>query len=119
VLSSVKRKILSDELVTLNPFEGKRMERATMSKRLAAGIIFLLGARLGMAQVALAKPEAEERVEAILGKKTLDGKLELIGGINDFYTRPIPRPGTPSLRMSDGPMGVHELQMRPRGRAEN
>ena len=28
--------------------------------------------------------------------------------MNDFYTRPISRLGIPSLRMSDGPMGVHD-----------
>ena len=39
---------------------------------------------------------------------TLDEKIEIIGGINDFYTRPIPRLGIPSLRMSDGTMGVHD-----------
>jgi beta-glucosidase len=87
------------------------MKRATMSKRLAAGIIFLLGAHLGMAQVALAKPEAEKRVEAILGKMTLDENIKIIGGINDFHTRPIPRLGIPSLRMSDGPMGVHDYDL--------
>lgn len=31
-----------------------------------------------------------------------------IGSINDFYTRPIPRLGISSLRMSDGPTGVHD-----------
>jgi beta-glucosidase len=32
----------------------------------------------------------------------------MIGGINDFFTHPIPRLGIPSLKMSDGPMGVHD-----------
>jgi hypothetical protein len=39
---------------------------------------------------------------------TLEEKITLMGGINDFYTRPIPRLGIPSLRMSDGPLGVHD-----------
>jgi len=39
---------------------------------------------------------------------TVDEKIEIIGGINDFYTRPIPRLGIPPLKMSDGPMGVHD-----------
>src|SRR4030081_3036896 len=38
---------------------------------------------------------------------TEEEKIEIIGGISDFYTRPIPRLEIPSLRMSDGPMGVH------------
>jgi beta-glucosidase len=52
--------------------------------------------------------EIEIRVDALLSKLTLDEKITLIGGINDFYTRPIPRVNIPSLRMSDGPTGVHD-----------
>ena len=54
------------------------------------------------------KTEVETRVDSILSKMTLDDKLEIIGGINDFFTRPNPRLGIPSLKMSDGPMGVHD-----------
>ena len=39
---------------------------------------------------------------------TLEEKIDYIGGIHDFYIRPIPRLKIPSLRMSDGPMGVHD-----------
>lgn len=39
---------------------------------------------------------------------TLEEKIEYIGGTHDFYTKPIPRLHVPSLRMSDGPMGVHD-----------
>ena len=39
---------------------------------------------------------------------TQDEKIEIIGGINDFFTRPNPRLGIPALKMSDGPMGVHD-----------
>jgi beta-glucosidase len=52
--------------------------------------------------------EVEKRVEALLSKMTLEEKISLIGGINDFYIRPLPRLGLPALRMSDGPMGVHD-----------
>ncbi|MGE5111991.1 MAG: glycoside hydrolase family 3 C-terminal domain-containing protein [Acidobacteriaceae bacterium] len=52
--------------------------------------------------------EVEKRVDQILSQMTLDEKIELIGGTRDFYTRPIPRLHIPSLRMSDGPLGVHD-----------
>ena len=56
----------------------------------------------------LSSAEMEKRVEALLGKMTLEEKVTLIGGINDFYIRAVPRLGLPALRISDGPMGVHD-----------
>src|SRR5262249_28701350 len=55
-----------------------------------------------------ANVSVEQRVEDLLAKMTLEEKVTIIGGVNDFYIRPIPRLGLPSLRMSDGPMGVHD-----------
>jgi beta-glucosidase len=49
----------------------------------------------------------KKRVEALLGKMTVEEKITLIGSVNDSYTRAVPRLGIPALRMSDGPMGVH------------
>ena len=60
------------------------------------------------AQNAQPATEIDKRVETLLGKMTLDEKILLLGGINDFFTQPIPRVGIPSLKMSDGPMGVHD-----------
>jgi beta-glucosidase len=74
----------------------------------AVAVILLSVAQFGMAQAAPSKTDVEQRVDSILSKMTLDEKVEIVGGINDFYTRPIPRLGIPSLRMSDGPMGVHD-----------
>src|ERR1700675_4268964 len=54
--------------------------------------------------------EIDKRVEALLGKLTLEEKITLIGGINDFYTRPISRIGIPSFRISGGPTGVHDYR---------
>lgn len=55
-----------------------------------------------------ASAETEKRVAELLSKLTLEEKITLIGGTDDFYTRPIPRVDIPSFRMSDGPLGVHD-----------
>jgi beta-glucosidase len=52
--------------------------------------------------------QVEKRVDDLLSKMTLEEKITLLGGENDFYIRPLARLGLPALRMSDGPMGVHD-----------
>jgi beta-glucosidase len=52
--------------------------------------------------------EIDTRVNSLLSQMTLEEKIDYIGGMDDFYTRPIPRLNIPSLRMSDGPLGVHD-----------
>jgi beta-glucosidase len=58
------------------------------------------------AQQKPAGTEIERRAGALLGKLTLEEKITLLGGVRDFYTRPIPRVGIPTFRMSDGRTGV-------------
>jgi beta-glucosidase len=89
-----------------------RNKRPRYRLMLRAGLALLavLGAAAwNMAQSGPQSPaEVEKRVEALLGKLTVEEKITLIGGVNDFYTRAVPRLGIPALRMSDGPMGVHD-----------
>ena len=49
---------------------------------------------------------AEVRVEALLKQLSLDEKVDLIGGVDDFYIRGIAHIGLPRLKMADGPFGV-------------
>jgi beta-glucosidase len=76
---------------------------------LSFSVLLLLG--LGLAaqtQQLLPGPEVEKRVDVLLRKLTLEEKIKLLGGVNDFDTQPISRVGIPSFRMSDGPTGVHD-----------
>lgn len=71
-------------------------------------VLLLMAASAAAQLPKAASSEVEKRVDALLQQMTLDEKIELIGGTRDFYTRPIPRLHIPSLRMSDGPLGVHD-----------
>ena len=46
-----------------------------------------------------------QRIESIVGKMTLQEKIDYIGGTG-FATRPLPALGVPAFEMSDGPVGV-------------
>lgn len=48
----------------------------------------------------------EAKVEAALARLTLEEKIELLGGVDGFYTHDIPKANLPRLKMSDGPVGV-------------
>src|SRR5947208_13838124 len=42
-------------------------------------------------------------VENLLSQMTLQEKVAMLAGTNDWYTVPVERLGIPSLKMSDGP----------------
>src|SRR5713101_1861978 len=50
--------------------------------------------------------EVERRIESLLGRMTLEEKIDMISGVDGFYIRGLPRVGVPRLRMADGPIGV-------------
>ncbi|MEK6650018.1 MAG: glycoside hydrolase family 3 protein, partial [Bacteroidota bacterium] len=47
----------------------------------------------------------EKRIATTISRMTLEEKVALLGGTG-FDTRPLPQYGIPSLRMTDGPVGV-------------
>jgi len=58
------------------------------------------------AQAASSEKDVDVRVDALLGKMTLEEKIDLLSGRREFYTLGIDRLGIPSMKMADGPMGV-------------
>jgi beta-glucosidase len=63
-----------------------------------------------LAQTGSAKPaENEARVESILSRMTVEEKIDLLGGVDNFYLRGVPRLGVGRFRMADGPIGVRNF----------
>jgi beta-glucosidase len=92
-----------------------RMEPATKTSSLPKmGVVLVL---FFVATLVVAAPPAaptlndvEQRVQAILSRMTLEEKIDMIGGVDDFYIRAYPQLGLPRLRMSDGPLGVRNAE---------
>jgi beta-glucosidase len=50
--------------------------------------------------------DAERRIDGLIRQMTLEEKVDLLGGINGFDVRGVPRLGVPALATADGPFGV-------------
>ena len=70
-------------------------------------VLVLLLATLAPAQTTPA--DIESRVEAIVSKMTLEEKIDLLGGVDRFFTRGVPRLNVPRFKMADGPFGVRNF----------
>jgi beta-glucosidase len=79
--------VLSLLIVTANPEPGQRV----------------------VAQTAASKNDVESRAESLLRQMTLEEKIDLLGGVDGFFTRGVPRLGIPRLKMADGPIGVRNF----------
>ena len=55
---------------------------------------------------ATSNPDIERRVDSILGRMTLEQKIDLMSGIKSFYIRGYKELGLPEQKMSDGPAGL-------------
>ncbi|MGC1461113.1 MAG: glycoside hydrolase family 3 C-terminal domain-containing protein [Terracidiphilus sp.] len=51
-------------------------------------------------------PAIEAQAHAMVAKLTLEQKIELLGGVENMYTRPMPAIGLPRFKMSDASVGV-------------
>jgi beta-glucosidase len=51
-------------------------------------------------------PAIEEQAHAMVAKLTLQQKIELLGGVDSMYTRPMPSIELPRFKMSDASVGV-------------
>jgi len=78
-----------------------------MTRKLNFVVILLLTSFLTWAQApSPSTPAIEARANALLKQLSLEEKMDLIGGFNDFYIREIKHIGLPALKMADGPFGV-------------
>jgi beta-glucosidase len=70
----------------------------------AAALLFGLCA---FAQSASTSPDQiERRIDSILSQMTIEEKIDLLGGVDGFYVRGVPRLSVPRFKMADGPLGV-------------
>ncbi|MGB0064849.1 MAG: glycoside hydrolase family 3 C-terminal domain-containing protein [Terracidiphilus sp.] len=51
-------------------------------------------------------PAVEAQAHAMLSKLTLEQKIELLGGVDSMFTRPMPAIALPRFKMSDASVGV-------------
>ena len=81
------------------------------SRQVKASAILVLSLLLNTAVLCaqsappLSDAQIRQKIDAILGKMTLQEKIDYIGGTG-FATRPLPALGVPAFEMSDGPVGV-------------
>lgn len=50
--------------------------------------------------------QVEDRLNDLLLRMTLEEKIDMLAGYNDFYLHPVERLEVPAFEMADGPMGV-------------
>src|SRR5215470_16863543 len=75
--------------------------------KVAASVaLILISCLCGFSQAPPPSPQIERRIESILSQMTIEEKIDLLGGVDDFYTRGVPRLGVPRFKMADGPLGV-------------
>jgi beta-glucosidase len=72
---------------------------------MAVSIVFFCLAGFGQSG-SVPSDQIERRVDSILNQMTTEEKIDLLGGVESFYVRGVPRLGVPRFKMADGPLGV-------------
>jgi beta-glucosidase len=82
-------------------------ERSLLSAFFLVSTILVAGNLSVSAQApAPGSPAIEAQAQAMVSKLTLEQKIELLGGIKEMFTRPMPSIGLPQFKMSDASLGV-------------
>ena len=82
-------------------------ERSLLSASFLVSTILVAGNLSVSAQApAPGSPAIEAQAQAMVSKLTLEQKIELLGGIKEMFTRPMPSIGLPQFKMSDASLGV-------------
>jgi beta-glucosidase len=90
----------------------KIAKKTTTQSFFCAGIVCLVALVFASTPAAYAQapladsPAIEAQAHAWLAKLTLEQKIDLLGGVDNMYTRDSSSIGLPRLKMSDGPEGV-------------
>src|SRR6202158_1269329 len=72
--------------------------------------IFLCISAHALAQSGSTTPsEADRRAQSILDQMTVEEKIDMLGGVDGFFIRGLPRLKLPRLKMADGPIGVRNF----------
>src|SRR4051812_11224340 len=74
--------------------------------RLPIGLAVALLAASSVFAVDSSGCDVERRTNEILEQMTLEEKLDLLGGVDGFDVRDVPRLGVPQMTTADGPFGV-------------
>jgi beta-glucosidase len=75
--------------------------------RFCHALVFLfVFALAALSQTPQPAADVEAKVDSLLKQLSLEEKVDLISGVDDFYIREIKHIGLPRLKMADGPWGV-------------